>query len=135
MEKESKVMESDVKVEKKNLFVVREKFVGSNGQEYWSYFVKGKVRERIVRVDFAPKDKGGYEPLDILFDVQDKAELIITDETSTDMNGNKLSYKSYLLRTTDEDGETYECNVKPARDSDKSLLTMLLKQLAKQNAK
>lgn len=115
--------------ETKALFVERESFVGNDGKEYWAYVVKGKVRNREIKVDFAPKDKGGYEPLDIVFDVSDKAELIMSDETMTDANGNTTKYTSYLVRTIDEDGIPYECGVKPARDSDKALLKMLLNQL------
>ena len=41
------------------------------------------MRGRDIKVDFAPKDKGGYEPLDILFDVSNKAELLISEEEMT----------------------------------------------------
>lgn len=135
MENEKKVnVEETKKVsakaeEKKILFVEREKFVGNDGKEYWAYVVKGQVRGRDIKVDFAPKDKGGYEPLDIVFDVSDKAELVMSNEEMTDANGNTTKYVSYLVRTIDEDGVPYECGVKPSRDSDKALLKMLLNQL------
>ena len=79
----------EVKAQEKKLFVERESFVGSDGENYWAYVVKGKVRTREVKVDFIPKDKGGYEPLDIVFEVSPKAELIMTNEEVTDSNGNK----------------------------------------------
>lgn len=123
------VKENGKKTERKTVYVERESFEGSNGEEYWSYVVKGKVRGRDVKVDFIPKDKGGYEPLDIVFDVNDKAELLMADEAMTDNNGNVTRYISYLVRTVDEDGLPYECAVKPARDSDKALLKMLLNAL------
>lgn len=135
MENEKKVnVEETKKVsakaeEKKILFVEREQFVGNDGKEYWAYVVKGQVRGRDIKVDFAPKDKGGYEPLDIVFDVSDKAELVMSNEEMTDANGNTTKYVSYLVRTIDEDGVPYECGVKPSRDSDKALLKMLLNQL------
>lgn len=110
------------------LFVEREKWTGSDGNEYWSYILKGVVRGRAVRVDFTPKDKGGYEPLDIVFTISDKAELIMTTETMTDASGNKTKYTSYKVRTEDELG-VLECGVKPARDSDKALLNMVISQL------
>ena len=110
------------------LFVERESFVGNDGKQYWAYVLKGDVRGRAVKVDFAPKDKGGYEPLDIVFMVNDKAELIMTKETMTDANGTKTSYTSYKVRNEDELG-VLECGVKPSRDSDKALLTMLINQL------
>jgi len=121
----TEVEEDDVK-----LTVERRMFKGSDGKDYWAYETKGKVRNRDVKVDFAPKDKGGYEVLDIVFDVSPTAELIITNETMTDsISGRKTKYTSYKVRTTDEFGMDYECNVKPSQDSDKSLLTMLLNQL------
>ena len=129
MEKEIK--ETEKKIEKKEeenktLFVEREKFVGKDEKEYWSYAVKGKVRGRDVKVDFAPKDKGGYEPLDIVFDVQPRAELVMGEETMKDKDGNITKYTTYKVKTIDENGVVYECGVKPARDSDKALLFMLI---------
>ena len=135
MENEKKVNVNEetkkvsAKAEEKKLYVEREQFVGNDGKEYWAYVVKGQVRGRDIKVDFAPKDKGGYEPLDIVFDVSDKAELIMSNEEMTDANGNTTKYVSYLVRTIDEDGVPYECGVKPSRDSDKALLKMLLNQL------
>lgn len=110
------------------LFVERESFIGNDGKQYWAYITKGQVRGRDVKIDFAPKDKGGYEPLDIVFSINDKAELVMTKETMTDANGTKTSYTSYKVRNADELGEL-ECGVKPSRDSDKALLTMLINQL------
>lgn len=131
MEKKENVnVNENVKVEEKEtvkLFVEREKFTGNDGKEYYSYFLKGNVRGREVRVDFAPKDKGGYEPLDIVFDVQDKAELIIGKEEMVDSNtGRKSVYDTYTLKTVDTDGIEYVVGVKPTRNSDKALLQMLI---------
>lgn len=129
MEKKENVNEN-VKVEEKEivkLFVEREKFTGNDEKEYYSYFLKGKVRGRDVRVDFAPKDKGGYEPLDIVFDVQDKAELTIGKEEMVDSNtGRKSVYDTYTVKTVDADGIEYVVGVKPTRNSDKALLQMLI---------
>ena len=110
------------------LFVERESFIGNDGKQYWAYVLKGQVRGRDVKVDFAPKDKGGYEPLDIVFSIDTKAELIMTTEKMTDANGKTTSYVSYKVRNADELGEL-ECGVKPSRDSDKALLTMVINQL------
>lgn len=135
MEKETKVMEqvTEKKIEKKEeikkLFVEREKFVGNDDKEYFAYFVKGKVRGRDIKVDFAPKDKGGYEPLDIVFDISDKAELVMGLEEMKDNDGHVTKYTSYKVKTIDEDGVPFECGVKPARDSDKALLGMLINTL------
>ena len=127
---EIKATKKETKVEalENKLFLERAKFKGSDGKEYWSYYLKGQVRNREVRVDFAPKDKGGYEPLDIVFEVTDKPELVMTDEVMTDNNGHEAKYKAYRVTAT-ENGVEYACSVKPSRDSDKSLLTMLLNQI------
>ena len=134
MENEKKVNVTETKnveVKENKIYVERESFKGNDGKEYWSYLLKGKVRGRDVKVDFAPKDKGGYEPLDILFDVQPKAELLMSKEEMTDSAGNKTKYTTYTLQTVDTDGTIYQCGVKPARDSDKALLGMLLNVLGK----
>ena len=120
----------------KNLTLIRESFDGKDDKKYWAYMVKGNVRGREIKVDFVPKDIGGYEPLDIVFDVQDKAELIIGQEQITDSFGNKSIYATYKARNVDELGIEYECDVKPQRNSDKSLLLMLLNVLqAEEKAK
>ena len=40
----------------------------------------------------------------------------------------KVTYSGnrYGVRSTDEDGKVYECQIKPFRQSDKALLDMLL---------
>lgn len=126
-ENELNVIKSD---ERKVLFVERESFKGTDGKDYWAYIVKGKVRGRDIKVDFAPKDKGGYEPLDIVFDVSPMAELVISDEEMTDAStGRTTKFTTYKVLTIDEDGIPYECGIKPSRDSDKALLKMLLNQI------
>lgn len=120
-----------------NLVVVREPIMDKDGKQlqtkdgrpFYAYVVRGKIRNRDTKVDFVPKDNGGYEPLDFVFDVSDKAELIMREEIMTDAKGRDTSYTSYVVRSVDEDGCLYECGVKPQRDSDKSLLGMLLNGL------
>lgn len=128
-ETNGKVIEK--KVDNK-IYIERETFT-SNGKTYFNYILKGKVRDRDVKVDFAPKDKGGYEALDLVFGDETKAELIISEESMTDANGKTSKYSVYTVQTVDSDGIVYECNVKPARDSDKALLGMVLAKLAIKN--
>ena len=116
-----------VEEQKVNIFVEREPFKGDDGKQYWSYVLRGKIRDRAVKVDFAPKDKGGYEVLDILFDVQDKAELVITKSVMQQSDGTKTKLTSFDLKTY-EGEDVYECPVKPSKDSDKALLKMILRQ-------
>ena len=119
------IVQEEVKLK---LFMEREIFVGSNGNKYWSYVVKGKVRGRDVKVDFVPKDKGGYEPLDIVFSIAPTAELIMTNSTMTDSKGNVTRYISYKVCNKDKFG-LLECEVKPAKNSDKALLGMIISEL------
>ncbi|MGN0819030.1 MAG: hypothetical protein ACI4M6_01360 [Christensenellaceae bacterium] len=115
------------KLEEPKLIIAREPFTSSkNGETYYAYVLRGKARGRDVKVDFVPKDIGGYVPLDIVFDGLDTAELVISEEKMTDDNGNKVSYTTYSVRNIDEDGNVWQCPVKPTRGSDKSLLDMLL---------
>lgn len=126
-----------------NLVMVREPIVGNDGKQlvtkdgrlYYAYIVRGNIRGQAKKIDFAPKDKGGYEPLDIVFDISPKAELIMSDEVMTNDDGTKTPYVAYKVQVTDEDGEIWECGVKPQRDSDKALLKFLLIELKKQAKK
>ena len=98
-----------------------------DGRDYFAYCVRGNVRGREVKADFVPKDNGGYEPLDIVFDVSPKAELFMEErESESDKTGKVTKYMAYWVQTVDENGLIYSCNVRPQRDSDKALLSMLL---------
>ncbi len=119
------------KAPEKNIIVERETFE-KDGKTYFSYFIKGNIRGREVKIGIAPPDKdkdiGGYTVLDIVFGSAMAAELVIKpyeikdEKTKTVVTGN-----SYAVRSYDENGEVYECAVKPFRQSDKALLNMLLK--------
>lgn len=138
MEKEKNVTASkeEVKVEnevevkelktKDKLFLQREPFVGKDGKEYFSYVIRGKVRDRDVKIDFAPKDKGGYEVLDIIYEIGNKVELVMAVETMKSNDGTKTKYDTYKAVTDIGDGQKFECSIKPSQDSDKALLKMLL---------
>lgn len=126
---ETKGTEKIDKVVDNKIYIEREKFT-SNGKDYYNYILKGQVRGKAVKVDFAPKDKGGYEALDLVFGDETKAELIISEESMTDANGKTSKYAVYTVQTIDADGIVYACNVKPARDSDKALLNMVLSIMA-----
>ncbi len=111
----------------KQIFVERETFE-KNDRTYFSYFIKGKVRGKDVKVAIIPPDKGGYTVLDIVFGDAMAAELVLKPyEIKDETTGKVIAGNSYAVRSTDENGEVYECAVKPFRSSDKSLLNMLLK--------
>lgn len=50
----------------KNLMVEREIYQ-KDGKDFYSYFVKGKIRGKEVKARLSPKDIGGYDLLDIVF--------------------------------------------------------------------
>lgn len=110
-----------------NIFVERDTFE-KNGKSYFSYFIRGNVRGREVRVGVTPPDKGGYLVLDIVFGLADMAELVVKPfEMKDDATGRVITGNTYMVRSYDENGEVYECPIKPARASDKTLLNMLLR--------
>ena len=109
----------------KQIVVERETFKLKN-KEYFSYFVKGTVRGREVKAGVKPPDNGGYVVLDIVFDNAMSAELTVKPFEIKDDNGNVIKGNTYSVKSVDENGKVYECTVKPARASDKTLLTMLL---------
>ena len=119
----------------KRLIVEREKFTAKDGREMWGYAVKGKVNGRETKVDFNAYDQGGYEVLDMVFDIKSTAELQMHDESMTDSDTGEIrKYTVYEVANIDEDGDELKCRIKPARDSDKSILAYLLKKLNRQKA-
>ena len=69
--------------------------------------------------------------LDIVFGNEMSAELILKPyEIKDEATGRVIAGNSYAVQSVDEDGEIYECSVKPYRNSDKALLAMLVKRAA-----
>ena len=111
----------------KVIYVERETFE-KNDKVYFSYFIKGKVRGKDVKVAIVPPDNGGFAVLDIVFGDAMAAELMLTPyEIKDDKTGKVIKGNTYAVHTVDENGEIYECKVKPYRESDKALLNMLLR--------
>ena len=105
----------------KQIFVERETFE-KNGRTFFSYFIKGNIRGKDVKV------AGGYTVLDIVFGDQMAAQLVAKPfEIKDDATGKIIAGNTYSVQTVDENGEIYECAVKPYRSSDKSMLNMLLR--------
>lgn len=98
-----------------------------NGKTYFSYFIRGNVRCKDVRAAVIPPDRGGYTVLDIVFGDAMEAELVVTPfEMKDESSGRIISGNTYAVRSVDENGEVYECKIKPSRASDKALIGMLL---------
>ena len=111
----------------KEILVERETFE-KNGKSYYSYFIKGIIRDKEVRISIMPPDRGGYTVLDIVFGNEMKAELVVKPfEIKNESTGRVITGNSYAVQSVDENGEIYECAVKPYRASDKALLNMLVR--------
>ncbi len=109
------------------ILVERETFE-KNGKTYFSYFIKGNIRGKDVKVAIIPPDKGGYTVLDIVFGNAMAAELAVKPfEIKDDATGKVISGNTFAVQSYDENGEIYECAIKPFRASDKALLNMLIK--------
>ena len=109
------------------IFVERETYE-KDGKTYFSYGIKGTVRGREVRVAVVPPDKGGYRVLEIVYGDAMEAELVATPfEIRDEKSKRVIRGNSYSVRTVDENGEIFECAIKPFRSSDKALLDMLLR--------
>ena len=112
----------------KNQILVERETFEKNGKTFFTYFIKGQIRGKDVRLSVVPPDKGGYAVLDIVFGNEMKAELVANPyEIKDDATGNVIKGNTYAVKTVDENGEVYECNIKPYRNSDKMLLNMLMK--------
>ena len=100
-----------------------------NDKEYSSYFIAGKIKGKDVKVALMPPDKGGWAVLDILFSDTNQGELVVKPYELKDEKTGKVTVtgNTYAVRTVDENGEIYECPVKPFKSSDKALLNMLLR--------
>ena len=119
--------------------VIRQPFTsGKDKKEYYGYVVKGNIvrvkngqrLEKEVKVDLVAKDQGGYEVLDIIFFETEEAMLRIFDKTMTDSKtGEKSTYTVYEVYSEDDDGTINAYPVKPSRESDKALLSMLIHSL------
>ncbi len=110
-----------------NKILVERETYEKNGKSYFTYFIKGEVRGKQVRLAVIPPDNGGYVVLDIVFDNAMSAELVLKPyEIKDEKSGNVVKGNSYAVVSVDEDGKIYECPIKPFRSSDKSLLNMLL---------
>mgnify|MGYP003312613024 CR=1 FL=1 len=112
---------------KKSLVVSREKYTTKDGHEGFSYFVPCKVRGKDIQARVEPTDFGGYELLDLIFDIdKDKAKLSYTDnEIKDEKTGEIRHFKSFEVSNSDELGEV-KCPIKPSRPSDRAIIELAL---------
>lgn len=113
---------------KNNKIVVERETYEKNGKTFFTYFIKGSVRGKEVKASVMPLDIGGYTVLDIVFGNTNKADLIANPfEIKDEKTGSVLTGNTYSVRSVDENGEIYECRIKPYRNSDKMLINMILR--------
>ena len=106
-----------------------------SGDDMYGYVLKEKIvvngKEREIRVDFAAKDIGGYDMLDIIFMTGDDAFLSVRQEQMTDeKTGEVTEYMVYEIWNEDDEGIPYVYKVKPMRESDKAKLNVVLHKRA-----
>ncbi|MBR2343143.1 MAG: hypothetical protein IKA64_02710 [Clostridia bacterium] len=106
-----------------------------SGDDMYGYVLRENIvvngREREIRVDFAAKDIGGYDMLDIIFMTGDEAFLSVREEHMTDdVTKEVTTYMVYEIWNEDEDGIPYVYKVKPMRESDKAKLNVILQKRA-----
>ena len=120
-------MEKKVNVKSNKVVVERETYE-KNGNQYFTYFVRGVVRGKEVKAGVMPLDFGGYTLLDIVFNGEKQADLEARPfEFKDEKTGSVISGTSYMVVSVDENGEVYECKIKASRQSDKQLLAMILR--------
>ena len=108
--------------------MVERETIEYKGNTYFSYFIKGNVRGRDIKLAVIPPDKGGYVVLDIVFDNDMACELALKPYEMKDDKGNVTATgNTYSVISVDENGLVYECPIKPAKPSDKTLLNMLIR--------
>ena len=113
---------------KTNKIVVERETYEKNGKTFFTYFIKGSVRGKDVKASVMPLDIGGYTVLDIVFGNANKADLIANPfEIKDEKTGSVLAGNTYSVRSVDENGEVYECRIKPYRNSDKMLINMIIR--------
>lgn len=93
----------EVKPEEKKIKVERETYT-KDDKTYFSYFIKGVIRGREVRIAVVPPDNGGFRVLDIVFDNAMSADLILKPYEIKDDRGHVLKGIAYAVVSVDENG-------------------------------
>ena len=90
------------------LIVTREPFTTKDGRHLDGYVVKGKAFGRDIKAHFNAADVGGYDMLNLLFDISTQPELVVREDSMTDpATGEIRNYSVYEVQAVDQDGEVY----------------------------
>ena len=125
-EKKEKIEEAVDRV----LKIEREPYVSKKtGKSGFSYYLKGTVRGREVKAKVIPKDKGGFEVLDIIYDGVIACDLRVEKGEMKNENGDIIKFETYTVFSKDPaTGEEFDLKVKPDKDSDKAKFKFILRQ-------
>lgn len=94
---------TEAKPEEKKIKVERETYT-KDDKTYFSYFIKGVIRGREVRIAVVPPDNGGFRVLDIVFDNAMSADLVLKPYEIKDDKGKVLKGNTYAVVSKDKDG-------------------------------
>ncbi|MBQ8145499.1 MAG: hypothetical protein IJZ04_05305 [Clostridia bacterium] len=124
--KEAKVEEAVDRV----LKIEREPYVSKKtGKPGFTYYLKGTVRGREVKAKVVPKDKGGFEVLDIIYDGAIACDLRVEKGEMKNEDGDIVKFETYTVFSKDPTtGEEFDLKVKPDKDSDKAKFKFILRQ-------
>ena len=125
--KEMQVEESVSKAEEtKDLLVkvTRECFGEKNGVNLYSYYINATIRGKEKKISLVPKDNGGFELLQIIFDNLDTVDgVIVLSEFKTDSG--EIIKSIFVEVFVIDDGIRYAYQLKTQIDSDKITLQLL----------
>ena len=116
------------------LTLERESFKGRDKRRYWSYYVSGVVYpgtrfEKKVKASFTPSDNGGYELLDMMFEMSDK---VLLDYSIQNMKNESTGLKTlidiFMAFVIDPYGNKLEYKLKPYEKSDLAIFKMLYQE-------
>ena len=124
--KEAKVEEAVDRV----LKIEREPYVSKKtGKPGFTYYLKGTVRGREVKAKVVPKDKGGFEVLDIIYDGAIACDLRVEKGEMKNEDGDIVKFETYTVFSKDPTtGDEFDLKVKPDKDSDKAKFKFILRK-------
>ena len=115
------------------LKVERENFeYGDDARTCYDYFIRGifqkKDGPKEIKIHLAPRDVGGYEVLDLLYDMYEDGVQFRLNPWSipAEKKGEKDTTGITYIIASPVAPEKLRLKVKPAKDSDKAALGMLL---------
>ena len=116
------------------LTLERESFKARDKRKYWGYYVSGKVYpgtrfEKTVKASFVPADKGGYELLEMMFEMSDKVLLDYSVQTMKNENtGLRTRFDVFMAFVTDPYGNKIEYKMNAYEKSDTAIFKMLYQE-------